>query len=131
MSIRSRTVMVEHLPEIRSMKQARRMLRNLTSAMGTECPRIVLDCTHVLQVDRPLLRLLVACLEEALKRSGDVKLAAVQPATRAILQLTGVERLFEIYKTSADAVSSFLRLPPGGVPARPTSVRSPDEQSAA
>jgi len=49
-------------------------------------------------------------LEEAIKRSGDVKLAAVSAGARSALKLVGVDRLFEIFDTNAEAVNSFRRL---------------------
>jgi hypothetical protein len=51
--------------------------------------------------------LLLCCLEEAMKRNGDVKLAAIPAGAEATVELI---RLFEIFETSADAVKSF-RLP--------------------
>jgi hypothetical protein len=55
--------------------------------------------------------LLLHCLEEAMKRNGDVKLAAVPTAAAVLLVSTGVARLFEAYDTTAEAVNSFHQLP--------------------
>jgi anti-anti-sigma regulatory factor len=107
MTVRSRTVVVEQLPEIPDMKQGRVFLRELKSCMSNDCPRIVLDCSQVRQVDRPLVHMLLCCLEEALKRNGDVKLAALAPAAKAALQLAEVDRVFQIYDSANDAVNSF------------------------
>jgi len=73
-------------------------------------PNIVLDCSKIDQVDKPSIQLLLCCLEEAIKRNGDVRLAAVPAGARATLKLTGVDRIFEIFDTNADAVNSFQRL---------------------
>jgi anti-anti-sigma regulatory factor len=64
----------------------------------------------MVQMDRPSIKLLLCCLEEAIKRNGDVKLAAVPAGARSTLELTGVDRLFEIFDTNVDAVNSFRRL---------------------
>jgi anti-anti-sigma regulatory factor len=61
-------------------------------------------------LDRPAIQLLLCCLEEAIKRNGDVKLAAVPPGARSALKLTGVDRLFEMFDTNAEAVNSFRGL---------------------
>jgi anti-sigma B factor antagonist len=110
MTIRNRTLVVEQLPEIVSMKQARAFLPEIKSCMSIDCPRIVFDCSQVLQMNASLIYMLLCCLEETIKRNGDVKLAAMTPAARAILKLTGVNRVFEIYDTTPDAVNSFCQL---------------------
>jgi anti-anti-sigma factor len=107
MSVRSRTVVVEQLPEISSMGQGRIFLREITSSMSSDRPHIVLDCSRVRKMDCSLIHMLLCCLEEAIKRNGDVKLAALLPAANATLQRAGVHRVFEIYDTTNDAVNSF------------------------
>jgi hypothetical protein len=49
-----------------------------------------------------------------MKRNGDVKLAAIPPGAAAILELTRVDRLFEAFDNTADAVNSFQQLPANG-----------------
>jgi anti-anti-sigma regulatory factor len=49
-------------------------------------------------------------LEEAIKRNGDVKLSAVPAEARSTLKLTGVDRIFEIFETNAEAVNSFRQV---------------------
>ena len=51
--------------------------------------------------------MLLHCLEEAMKRDGDLKLAAVSPASAVILELMRVDRLFEAFETADQAVRSF------------------------
>jgi hypothetical protein len=46
-----------------------------------------------------------------MKRNGDVKLASIPPGATAILELTRVDRLFEAFDSTADAVNSFLQFP--------------------
>ena len=107
MTIRLRAVTVKQLPEQLSVKQGRVFFREVESSMNVDRPCIVLDCSHVHQLDGSVVHLLLCCLEEAIKRNGDVKLAAIPAGAKAALELT---RLFEIFDTTADAVKSF-RLP--------------------
>jgi anti-anti-sigma regulatory factor len=79
--------------------------------MANDRPYIVLDLSKAGVMDRSAIYLLLCCLEEAIKRNGDVRLAAIPLGTRAGLELTGVDRLFEIFGTNAEAVNSFRRLP--------------------
>ena len=75
-----------------------------------ERPCIVLDCSRILQMDVPAIKLLLDCLEDAMKHNGDIKLAAMREKARAMLQITGVDRLFEMFDTDTEAVNSFRRL---------------------
>ena len=114
MTLRKCAVAVKQLPETLSEKQGRLFLGELESSINIDRPSIVLDCSRVRRMDRAVINLLLCCLEEAMKRNGDVKLAAVPQEARSILQLTGVDRLFEIFETNAEAVSSFRRPPVDG-----------------
>jgi hypothetical protein len=71
----------------------------------------VLDCSKVRQLDSAGIHVLLRCLEEAMKRNGDVKLASVPPGAAAILELTRVGHLFEAFDNTADAVQSFHQFP--------------------
>jgi len=71
----------------------------------------VLDCSRVRAFDQSAAHLLLCCLEEAMKRNGDVKLAGISAATSAVLELSGLDRLFETYDTNTEAVNSFRRPP--------------------
>lgn len=75
--------------------------------MDAERPHLVLDCSRLHQMSREVLHLLFSCLEEALKRNGDVRLAALRPEMKVALQLAGARRLFETYATTAEAVRSY------------------------
>jgi anti-anti-sigma regulatory factor len=103
-------VKVEQLPETLSVRQGQLFLGELESSIDVDRPSIVLDCSKVRRMDRPAINLLLCCLEEAMKRNGDVKLAAVPQEARPILERAGVDRLFEIFDTNAEAVSSFSRI---------------------
>lgn len=127
MTVGKPDVSVKQLPEILSVKQARIFLREIHICMHVDRPRMVLDCSNVRQLDRPMIHLLLSCLEEAMKRNGDVKLAALPPGGGAIMERTGANRLFEIYDTTADAVNSFHHLPARAVSQASEPVRSHHE----
>jgi anti-anti-sigma factor len=109
MRFRPCTVTVTQLPEKLKMKEGRLFFAGLQNALKIERPCIVLDCAKVREMDKPSIHMLLCCLEEAMKRNGDVKLAAVTPSIGEILELTRVDRLFEIYETQTEAVNSFFR----------------------
>jgi len=111
MTLRVFRVEVKQLPKALNGKHARHFLSELESSMDTDRPCIVLDCSNVGQMGRPVIRLLLRCLEEAIKRNGDIKLASISEAGMATLLFTGVSRLFEMFETNTDAQNSFYRLP--------------------
>jgi anti-anti-sigma factor len=91
------------------MKRGRLFFKELESRVNIDRPCIVLDCSRVREMDRFAIHMLLCCLEEAMKRDGDVKLAAVSESARETLELTRIDRLFEIYDTETEAVNSFFR----------------------
>jgi anti-sigma B factor antagonist len=104
---RARLVAVKQLPENFSLKQGRLFFREVDSCWNADRPRVVLDCSKVRELDRAGIHVLLSCLEEAMKRNGDVKLAAIPPGAAAILELARVDHLFEAFDNTADAVNSF------------------------
>jgi anti-sigma B factor antagonist len=131
MTLRMRTVAVKQLPGKLSAKQGRIFLREIQSCMDVDCPRIVLDCTSVGLMDRSVILLLLCCLEEAMKCKGDIKLAALPPGAMALLEHTGVSRIFDIYGTTAEAVNSFHCFQPSVVALASLEVRSQREPDTA
>jgi anti-sigma B factor antagonist len=106
-----RMVAVKRLPDVLSVKQKVAFLHEIGSIMSVNRPRLVIDCSSLRECDGSVIHLLLHCLEEAMKRNGDVKLAAVPTAAAVVLVSTGVARLFEIFDTTAQAVNSFHQLP--------------------
>ena len=111
MSLQVSAVVVKQLHESLSRKQGRIFLSEVVSSISNDRAGIVLDCSQARLMDRPAIYLLLCCLEEAIKHDSDVKLAAIPADARAILKLTGVDRLFECFDTNAEAIISFRRLP--------------------
>ena len=100
-------MVVWQLPKRLNLEQGRILFGDLERSIDAIRPRIVLDCSKLRHLDCAGLRVLLRCLEEAMKRNGDVKLAAVSPATAAIMELTKVDRLFETFDNPSAAVNSY------------------------
>ena len=109
MTVRKRPVAVMQLPERFSRKEAQNFTREVERSMTVTRPYLVLDCSNVQHLDNSMVNLLLHCLEEAMKRNGDVKLAGVSVTDNSILG--PANRLFEIFDTTAEAVNSFHQLP--------------------
>jgi anti-sigma B factor antagonist len=107
MTLPKRAVTVKQLPEILNARHSSKFFDELESCVNVDRPLLVLDCAKVRQMDSSAVHLLLCCLEEAMKRNGDVKLASLPSGARSVLALSGIDRLFEVYDTNADAVKSF------------------------
>jgi anti-sigma B factor antagonist len=104
-------VVIRQLPEKLSGEQGRTFFLEVELSLRAYRPCVVLDCSKVRQFDSVGVQVLLRCLEEAMKRNGDVKLAAISPAAASILELTTIDRLFEAFDNTSDAVNSFYSFP--------------------
>jgi anti-sigma B factor antagonist len=104
-------VVVMQVPEQFDAGEVRNFMDDLAPLLESNRPRIVLDCSQVRSIDSAGVEALLQCLEETLKRDGDLKLAALSPESEVILELMRVARVFEAYPTSDEAVRSFNALP--------------------
>lgn len=100
-------VIVMELPETLNYAEGKRFCAELQPLLESNRPRIVLDCSQVQHMDSAGIEILLDCMAEAMKRDGDLKLAAVSPASAAIMELMRVDRLFEVFETTDEAILSF------------------------
>jgi len=107
-----RNVVVKQLPAVLDGTVSDAFYRELAECLQTDKPCLVLDFSEVRQIDSSGVDLLLRSIEETMKRNGDVKLAAVRPEAAAVLSMTRVDRLFEIFEKCSDAAESFFRFSP-------------------
>ncbi|MGH9497952.1 MAG: STAS domain-containing protein [Terriglobales bacterium] len=106
-----RPIVVLQLPEKLVLGQVESFFVQVQEFLNAERPRLVFDFSEVTQIDSAGVELLLNCMEETMKRNGDLKLAAISPAPAVVLELTQVDRLFEIFENSSDAIESFHQFP--------------------
>jgi anti-sigma B factor antagonist len=104
---RTRFVAVRQVPAVVDLFQERSFLSELRPFLETERPRLVLDCSRVREMDTATMHLLLSCLEEVMKRNGDVKLASLSATAETKLDVSGLTRLFEVFDTTMEAERSF------------------------
>jgi len=109
-------VVVMQVPEILNVKEVHSFMEELGPLLESNRPRIVLDCSQVRSMESAGVEMLLRCLEEVLKRDGDLKLAALSQEAEVILELMRVARVFETFQTCEDAVRSFNAIPTDAVP---------------
>jgi anti-sigma B factor antagonist len=100
-------VLIQRLPEKISGKNVRHLMRELQIYLNSDHPKLVFDMSQVEQMDSSGIEMLLDVLQEVNHRDGDLKLAAPSPAARTFLELTRLDRLFEIFDSSAEAAAAF------------------------
>jgi anti-sigma B factor antagonist len=105
-------VVIMELPEQLKQVEVKTFMRELQPLLDSPRPCIVLDCSKVQEIDSAGVEMLLECLEMAMKHDGDLKLAAVSPASAIILELMRVDRLFEVFDTPEEATRSFQTFAP-------------------
>jgi anti-anti-sigma factor len=109
-------VVIMQLPEELNVKQVQAFMHEMEPLLESNRPRIVLECSQVRSMDSAGVEMLLRCLEEVLKRDGDLKLAALSAEAEVILEIMRVARVFEIFATSDEAVRSFNAIPAEAIP---------------
>ena len=100
-------VLIQRLPAHISSRHGRQLVRELQKFLNSDRPRLVFDLSQVEQIDSSGIEMLLDVLQEVNRRDGDLKLAAPSPAARTFLELTRLDRLFEIFDSSAEAAAAF------------------------
>jgi anti-sigma B factor antagonist len=100
-------VIVMELPERLNQVEGQKFLNEMQPLLESDRPRVVLDCSQVQSMDSAGIEILLHCMGEAMKRDGDMKLAALSPAAATILELMRVDRLFEVFENPQEAARSF------------------------
>lgn len=109
-------VVIMQMPEELNLDGARSFLQELEPLLECHRPRVVLDGSQVRYIDSAGVEMMLHCLEEAMKRDGDLKLAAFSHESEVVLELMQVARVFEAFATADEAVRSFNALPAEAAP---------------
>jgi anti-anti-sigma factor len=79
----------------------------LSSVIDDGNTQIVLDLAGVDYMSSAGLRELVNSLKRAKKATGDVRLAQPSERVREVLEMAGLDTIFQIYDTQVEAVGSY------------------------
>ena len=108
-------IVVMQVPELLNVPEVHDFMQELGPLLESNRPRIVLDCSQVRLMESAGVEMLLHCLEDVLKRDGDLKLAALSAEAEVILELMRVARVFETFPTCEEAVRSFNAIPADAV----------------
>jgi anti-sigma B factor antagonist len=82
-------------------------LRRVVLGLLNETRRIVVNLAWIEHIDSCGLGTLVASFISARHRRAEIKFAALSPRARRVLTSTNVDRLFEVYDSTEEAIRSF------------------------
>jgi len=99
-------VLVPHGPLVDD--DAESFVATLTQRLAAPNPRFVLDLADVPYLDSRGIEGIVDAAGELRQRGGRLRLAAVTPTCREVLELTGQSRQVEYFDDAHSAVRSFL-----------------------
>jgi anti-sigma B factor antagonist len=73
-------------------------------------PYIVIDLSEVQFIDSTALAILVQGMRRSRDQRGDIHLCGLQQPVRMVLELTRLDKVFEIYPNMGDAITGFLAM---------------------
>jgi anti-anti-sigma factor len=79
----------------------------LTGLLNEGRSRLVMDCSTVTYIASAGLRVLVIALRRARNLNGDFHLASVPNGVQQVLRMSGLEAVFTIHPTLAEAVAAM------------------------
>ena len=109
MAYRNRPVTVKQLPPKMDRQSEQIFLREIEFSMNVDRPAVIIDCSQMSAMNMTTIHLLLCCLEHAMKRNGDVRLAEVSAQAMTNLRAAGVDPLFRVFETTERALESFDR----------------------
>lgn len=98
---------MKSVPETMTAREASLFYKEVLPALSSDRPQIVFDMSKMRRVDSIAIAVFLRCICQVMKYDGDIKMAAVLPQAAAMLELTRIGRLFEMYEDSIAAVKSF------------------------
>jgi|SRR5437870_9310982 len=107
----SSSTIVIKLPESVSAKQARAFMRKLKPALKLDQPCVVVDLSQVQRIDIAGLDMLLQCMVQVANRDGSLKLAGVSPEAATVLELTRMDRVFNMFPTVSEAIATCVEVP--------------------
>jgi len=81
--------------------------KRLGELVSAGAQRLVLDFAAVGYVSSAGLRVLLGSVKETRRQGGDLRLAAVRPEVRKVLDLSGFTSILKLFPAVDDALASF------------------------
>lgn len=105
--VKDKVLIVKILENRATVEISSKLKEQLLEKIEAGNQNVVIDLSASDFVDSSFLGALVAGLKKATMKSGDLKIVGLQPAVRAMFELTRLYRIFDIFDDEAEAVGSF------------------------
>lgn len=79
----------------------------LQSSLENNNFKLVLEMSQVQYINSATLRTLADVITRSQEHNGDLKLAALQPKVKRVLQIVGFDKFSSIYDTIESAIADF------------------------
>lgn len=97
---------IARLPETLVLANAGRVRDALQERIASDGTRLVLDLSRVEFADSSGLGAILACVNSARRRGGDVALLSPTPRVRALIELTRLDDVVAVVTDEATAIAS-------------------------
>jgi len=91
-----------------TLKDAADFKKILFQDIETGWRKMIIDLTECEFIDSTFLGTIVITLKKITGLGGDLRLVGIQPEVKTMLQMTRMNRIFDIYETKEDALESFM-----------------------
>jgi anti-sigma B factor antagonist len=88
-----------------------RALKQSIAPLLSRGGKLVIDLSRIEFIDSSGLGALVSCLRQAHSSGGDIKLCGLMNQARALFELVRMHRVFEVFNSPEEAVTSYGALP--------------------
>jgi anti-sigma B factor antagonist len=105
--VNTRSTIIVKLPADLSGKEVTILMRQLKPALKLDQPSVIVDMSQVRHINTKGLDLLLHCMRTIARRDGALKLAGISPQAATVLELTRMDRVFNMFPSVADAVASI------------------------
>lgn len=84
-----------------------RVKQEIVNLLNGGTPKMVVDLSGVEYLDSTGLGVLIGGLKRARERDGDLKLVCDNTRILRIFEITGLTKIFDIYRTTSDALEKL------------------------
>lgn len=116
--------MLIRLPKCFGLEEARLLAAELDPRLLCDQPSVILDFSHVRQIDSAGLDMLLRCMIKIAKQDGSVQLGPVSQEAATILEMARMDSIFEMFPRIPDDTAT-IRVVPAQAAAEGMEVQEP------
>jgi anti-anti-sigma factor len=107
----SPSALLIRLPQRFNDVEARALSSELESSLKRNQPCLIIDFSNVKQIDGAGLEMLLQCMVKIAKEDGSVQVGDISAEAATILEMTGMDRILQLFPRIAGDISTVRVLP--------------------